>query len=152
MNKVQKFFKGLYHWFPNEIRKRPSDSAVASYLVILVLSVWFGWVPPTVMVFSEAAHTPLMIISEAYLFLGGLIILVSMLFHHRGRIGCLEFKYGERMGWWGVFSASAALALSAIFFSPGQDMGWPTAIWTILSISALFKIILITGDRRSWTR
>ena len=152
MNKVQKFFKDLYYWFPNEIRKRPSDAAVSSYLIILVLSVWLGWVPPTMMVFSEAAHTPLMIISETYLFLGGLVILISMLFHHRGKLGCLEFKYGERMGWWGVFAGSAALALSAIFFSPGQDMGWPTAVWTILSISALFKIILITGDRRSWTR
>lgn len=152
MNKVQKLFKGLYYWFPNEIRKRPSDAAVSSYLIILVLSVWFGWVPPTVMVFSEAAHTPLMIISETYLFLGALVILLSMLFHHKGKLGCLEFKYGERMGWWGVFAGSAALALSAIFFSPGQDMGWPTAGWTILSISALFKIILITGDRRSWTR
>lgn len=152
MNKVQRLLKGLYYWFPNEIRKRPSDSAVASYLIILVLSVWLGWVPPTVMVFSEAAHTPLMIISEMYLFVGGIVILLSMMFHHKGKLGCIEFKYGERMGWWGVFAGSAALSLSAIFFSPGQDMGWPTAVWLILSISALFKIILITGDRRSWTR
>jgi hypothetical protein len=152
VNKVQNFFSGLYLWIPNEVRKRPSDVAVTSYLIILVLSVWLGWVPPTVMVFSEAAYMPLIIISEIYLLVSSIMILISMLFHHRGRLGFIEFKYVERMGWWGVFAGSAALALSAIFFSPGQDMGWPTAIWTILSISALFKIILITGDRRSWTR
>lgn len=152
MNKVHKFFSGLYFWLPNEVRKRPSDVAVSSYLIVLVMSVWLGWVPPSVMVFSEAAYMPLIIVSEVYLLAGAVVILFSMLFHHRGRLGCLEFKYGERMGWWGVFAGSAALALSAIFFSPGQDMGWPTAIWTILSISALLKIILITGDRRSWTR
>ena len=152
MNKVMSFMNELYLWIPNEVRKRPSDVVIASYLIILVLSVWLGWIPPTVTVFNEAAHMPLMIISQFYLFIGSSIILLSMIFHHKGKMGCWEFKYGERMGWWGVFAGSAVLSIAAILFSPGQDMGWPTAIWAILSISALFKIILITGDRRSWTR
>jgi hypothetical protein len=152
MKEFNNFLYKGYMLIPNEIRRRPSDLAIPVFLAILVVSVWLNLIPPSVMFFSEARYELAMILSEIYLMVGAILITGSMILNVKDRVSAIKYRYVERLGWWAIFSGSAVLAIFAIAFSPDQDMGWPTAAWTVFAISALLKIILMTGDRRSWTR
>lgn len=148
----KKALKRIYNSIPYEIRLRPFDFFVPIFLIVLILAHWFKWLPPSSFFFQDAKYEWLVILCEIDLLIGSIIVMISMAinsFDHRcvSKVGKLEI-----IGWWTIFVGSLSLSISAIVFTPGQNVGWPTLIWSVNALAALIKVMSPLEDKIKWIR
>lgn len=149
---LERLRSGVLNILPAEIKDRPFDLFISLFFIIIILSNWLNWFPPSVLFFKEANYFWIPMFAEIDIFIGSIIVCVAMLlnsYKHRCHYRVSMF---ELLGWWGIFAGSSALVIGAIALTPDDDMGWPTLVWTINSLAALIKILSPLEDKIKWIK
>ena len=148
MNRIKCEIFSVWAYLPDGLRRKPLDLEVCLLLIMVSLASFdISQFDPFDFLFIDSPFTDILqAICIIYIFIGSILILYGLFFHHRhNRI--LSYCKSEMWGWRFIFSASCAIFIAEFFFGRVTGVSLGSLLWFLQASVAMLKLLQYYNEK-----